>query len=63
MTALQWVAVAFGLALIALLLGLAVFIAFARADRQLERRRAMGKHPSRRDPDDPWDSDPWEERP
>jgi len=52
MTTLQWVAAAFGLALITLLLGLAIFVAFQREDRRQERLRrdAMRGHPSTRDP-------------
>jgi len=53
MTTLEWVGLAFALALITLVLGLVVFVAFARADRQWEQRRRARddlNHPSQRDP-------------
>jgi type IV secretory pathway TrbD component len=55
-TLLQWVGLAAVLGLVTLILGLIIFVAFARADRQMERRRNMRDHPSRQSWD-VWDDD------
>jgi hypothetical protein len=55
----QAVAIAVGLFIITVLLGLLILVAFQREDRRQERRRAMdrGDHPSQQDKN-PWDHDP-----
>lgn len=59
MTLLQWIGLAAALGFIVILLGLIVFITFARADRDLERRRRARdqlRHPSQHTRD-PWDEE------
>jgi len=46
----QAVGLAALLFIVTVILGLAVLVAFNREDRRQERRRAMGDHPSQRDP-------------
>jgi cbb3-type cytochrome oxidase subunit 3 len=49
MNGFQWIAVAAGLIVVTMILGLLVFYVFNREDRRAERRRAMNQHPSTQD--------------